>query len=174
MRRTRQLLIATLKTVLHKFQLQHFFQLLLKKQWGGNKLWTYPLWNTSNLIPLDRIARRKPLWFRLMFNLNNWLYSTVKIQKNESKLWKSNYVQCSITCTYSNFCLSQFGPFVKDTSHPYEPPSQEVISSINKLVSLCNSSSVIPTLQGQKPNCRKNKSSWEGDSKLLESQNWRI
>lgn len=42
MRRTRQLLIDTLKTVLHKFQLQHSFQLLLKKQRGGKQTVNLP------------------------------------------------------------------------------------------------------------------------------------
>lgn len=36
------------------------------------------------------------------------------------------------TCTHSDLSLSQFGPFVKDASHPYEPPSQEVISVVKQ------------------------------------------
>lgn len=147
-------------------------QLLPEKHWGGSKPWTYPLWNTSNLIPLDRIARRKPLWFRLIFNLNNWLYSTVRYRKMKESCESRTMCRAPLHA-HTQTSLSQFGPFVKDMSHPYESPSQEVISVVNKVVSTCNSSSVTLLLQGQKPNCRQTKL-WGGDSKLLESPNWRI
>lgn len=135
---TRQLFSAGLEVVLHKLQLQHSWAVSREANW------THPLWNTSNLIPLERMARRKPRWLRLMFSLNSWLYSAVK--SGQGTGWESK-VQGSMPSTCSEL-------FYLSVAH--SNPPQEGLSARPR-VCPCATVHVTLPLQGQTPNCRKTK-----------------
>lgn len=132
---TRQFFSAGLEVVLHKLQLQHSWAVSREANW------THPLWNTSNLIPLERMARRKPRWLRLMFSLNSWLYSAVK--SGQGTGWESK-VQGSIPSTSE--LLSQCGPQQSSSGGSFSQAQG---------VSLCHSS-CHPPLTGTDPKLQEN------------------